>query len=107
MSFSGNTEIPFYFLDELVLRTPALPFTTLLTEEKISSLLKDADFLEAVYLASPVLYKECIRLNNGELHDIKEISKIRVSLSKYYQRMYSRCTPFALFSGCSFVVITL
>lgn len=95
--------LPFIFLDELVLRTPAIPFVSLLDEEKVDMLLSDPHFMEAVYLASPVLYAECTRLKNGRIQDEKEIRKIRTSLIKYYQRMYSRCTPFGLFSGCSLV----
>jgi thiopeptide-type bacteriocin biosynthesis protein len=53
------------------------------------------------YLASPVLYAECIKLKEGKIKTVKDIKKIRVSLIKYYQRMYSRCTPFGLFSGCA------
>lgn len=103
MSEQQNKELPFYFLNELVLRTPALPFRYTLTPEMITSLLQDVKFMEALYLASPVLYAECIRLNNREITDVKEIKKIRLSLTKYYQRMYSRCTPFGLFSGCAVV----
>ncbi len=93
--------LPFSFLDELVLRTPALPFVPLLDGSKADALIYDQDFMEAVYLASPVLYAECSRLVKGELTDAKEVRKVKTSLIKYYQRMYSRCTPFGLFSGCS------
>jgi lantibiotic biosynthesis protein len=95
--------LPFSFLDELVLRTPALSFVHLLDEAKADALINDQVFMEAVYLASPVLYAECTRLIKGELTNGKEIKKIRTSLIKYYQRMYSRCTPFGLFSGCALV----
>jgi lantibiotic biosynthesis protein len=103
MSHSANMKMPFTFLDELVLRTPAMPFVDFLDEEKIKTLLDDNNFMEAVYLASPVLHAECIRLKEDNTADEKEIKKVRTSLIKYYQRMYSRCTPFGLFSGCSLV----
>ncbi|MEQ1675788.1 MAG: lantibiotic dehydratase [Chitinophagaceae bacterium] len=103
MNQSAVAAWPFVFLEELVLRTPAIPFVNLVDEEKVNALVNDTDFLEAIYLGSPVLYAECIRLKNGTIQDVKEISKIRTSLIKYYQRMYSRCTPFGLFSGCSLV----
>lgn len=61
----------------------------------------DESFLEAVYLASPVLYDECVKLRSGEIRKPKDIAKIRASLIKYYERMFSRCTPFGLFSGCT------
>ena len=103
MSSPANSNMPFRFLDELVLRTPAVPFIHLPDEQQINNLLKEAGFMEAVYLASPVLYAECVRLKDGQITDAKEINKIRISLIKYYQRMYSRCTPFGLFSGCTLV----
>lgn len=101
MKENKTAALPFDFLDELVLRSPALPFSEGIDDTKIDALLHDEHFLEAVYLASPVLYNECIRLTNGQITEAKEIKKIRASLVKYYQRMYSRCTPFGLFSACS------
>lgn len=103
MSTVAAQALPFGFLDELVLRTPALPFVPQFDDNLPDKLLRDESFLEAVYLASPVLYAECLRLRNGQISDAKETRKIRVSLVKYYQRMFSRCTPFGLFSGCSLV----
>ena len=103
MSQPSGIASSFSFLDELVLRTPVLPFISQLDEGRINSLLTDGDFMEAVYLASPILYTECTKLRNGTIHDEGEIRKIRTSLIKYYQRMYSRCTPFGLFAGCSLV----
>lgn len=101
MTLSLQKNSQFWFRDELVLRTPALPIIENLNEEKIDHLLRDKNFMEAVYLASPGLYHECTRLINDELNDERKIRKIRTSLIKYYQRMYSRCTPFGLFAGCS------
>lgn len=103
MSKPAAESWPFYFLDELVLRTPALPFIPNPDQQKVNELLRDPSFLEAVYLASPVLHAEVQRLAEGSVTDEKEISKINASLIKYYQRMYSRCTPFGLFSGCALV----
>jgi lantibiotic biosynthesis protein len=103
MTEKGNREWPFRFKEELVLRTPALPFTSMPDETSIEELIQDENFLEAVYLASPVLYAECMRWKNRTVTDTKEIQKIKSSLVKYYQRMYSRCTPFGLFAGCSLV----
>lgn len=99
---SVKEDIHFWFRDELVLRTPALPFIENLSKEKIDALLQDNNFIEAIFLASPALYNECMRLKNDLTIDTKKIKKIRVPLIKYYQRMYSRCTPFGLFAGCSF-----
>jgi lantibiotic biosynthesis protein len=92
-----------HFTDELVLRIPALSFSSLQKEEDIKGLLYNLHFMEAVQLASPVLYRECMKWKGGLLADEKEVKKITASLAKYYQRMLSRCTPFGLFSGCTVV----
>ncbi len=57
--------------------------------------------MEALFLASPVLYEECRSLVEGDIPDLRGLRKIRQAVLKYYTRMYSRCTPFGLFSGCS------
>ena len=100
---AGKKTIPYKFSEQLILRTPALPLDDGITEKTIDDLLQDTSFLEAIYLASPVLFKECIKLNEGNITSEKEIQKLKLSLVKYYQRMSSRCTPFGLFSGCSVV----
>jgi lantibiotic biosynthesis protein len=91
------------FLDKLVLRVPALPYAADINPDKITELINDKAFLEAIYMASPVLYKECLKWKQGILTDDKEIGRIKTSLIKYYQRMCSRCTPFGLFAGCAIV----
>ncbi len=96
-------QLNMHFSDKLVIRTPALPFTRVSGDAAIETLLKDRHFMEAIELASPVLYKECMKRISGSLTDEKEIQRINNSLAKYYQRMYSRCTPFGLFSGCAVV----
>lgn len=93
--------IPYSFHSKLILRTPRLPLAAQIHEEHIQALLHDKSFLEAIYLASPVLYDECIKWKEGVLTDKKGIQKLIRSLSKYYTRMTSRCTPFGLFSGCA------
>ncbi len=101
MSETNHQPLPFYFAKGLLLRTPALPFVPVLDQEKIAALLNDPAFMEAIYMASPVLYRETIRLNQGAITEPKEKNRILSSLVKYYQRMYSRSTPFGLFSGCA------
>ncbi|HEU4555525.1 MAG TPA: lantibiotic dehydratase [Chitinophaga sp.] len=91
-----------YVFDErLVLRTPAYSLSTAVPD--LLPLLQDTAFLEAIYLASPVLYNACIKWRDGHLTNKKEIEKITRALNKYYTRMSSRCTPFGLFSGCAVV----
>ena len=95
---------PLYAFDErLVLRTPRYPLTVLNNGMDVQKLLHDNAFLEAIYLASPVLYEACIKWRDGHITGKKEIEKLSRSLFKYYIRMSSRCTPFGLFSGCSVV----
>ncbi len=89
------------FHPQVIARLPALPFDTEMPINIVEQLIQNAHFLEAIYLASPVLYNECIKYKKGEITDVKETHKIKQSIIKYYQRMYSRCTPFGLFSGCT------
>jgi lantibiotic biosynthesis protein len=93
--------IPYTFHNKLILRTPRLPLNAQTNGGHIQALLDDKSFLEAIYLASPVLYDECIKWKEGLLTDKKGVQKLIRSLSKYYTRMTSRCTPFGLFSGCA------
>lgn len=98
-----STKIPYIFSNGLILRTPAFPFIPAKSGEGAETMLQNEYFLEAIYLASPVLYDECVKLAGGQITDEKERTKILQSAMKYWQRMYSRCTPFGLFSGCSTV----
>jgi len=54
---------------------------------------------EAIYLSSPVLYKELNKLfkNPSSKKDNQQIS---YALNRYIYRMSTRCTPFGLFAGC-------
>jgi thiopeptide-type bacteriocin biosynthesis protein len=89
------------FDSRLIVRTPRLPLPRHISEIDLSALLSDASFLEALYLASPVLYEECIKWREGLITNRKEIEKLTRSIIKYYLRMSSRATPFGLFSGCA------
>jgi len=95
--------IPF---TNFVFRTPA--FSTdkwenyILDMEKGNNdnLLFDNYFLEAIFIASPILYDEILKYKEGRL-PIKEKGRLFSSLLRYLTRMSWRCTPFGLFSGCS------
>ncbi|MBC9935055.1 lantibiotic dehydratase [Chitinophaga qingshengii] len=69
-------------------------------------LMQDTYFMEALFLASPTLYEEAVRLRKDKGTVEKKGSKIVLSVLKYYIRMCTRCTPFGLFSGCSTGKIT-
>jgi thiopeptide-type bacteriocin biosynthesis protein len=96
-------DIPYLFDQQLVLRTPRFPLTEQVGRIDFTALLQDNAFLEALYLASPVLHDECIKWREGLITGKKDIDKLVRSVSKYYVRMSSRCTPFGLFSGCAVV----
>ncbi len=93
--------IPYSFYPGFVLRSPRCPMTVAITEDQIDNVLTDAAFLESIYLASPVLYNECIKYKNGQIKEVKDVQKLKKSVTKYYLRSVTRCTPFGLFSGCS------
>jgi lantibiotic biosynthesis protein len=88
------------FLNQLIVRTPSLPFNDDISEDFLKQLLDNATFVEALYLASPVLFQEAINWKDGKITDPKKLQKIPISIGKYYLRMCSRCTPFGLFAGC-------
>ena len=90
------------FHNSFVFRIPAFPFSGNVTSEKqLREIAKNEIFQEAIFIASPVLYNQMNVWLEGKLKDKKEISKIIFSLHKYYSRIYSRCTPYGLFAGCS------
>lgn len=89
----------YLFDDRVVLRTPRFPLTESISPENLLLLLQQQAFLEAIYLASPVLYDECIKWKEGRIQNPKDIHKLTRSLGKYFLRMSSRPTPFGLFSG--------
>jgi len=93
--------------NKYILRTPLFPtnyFFNLTKYEDISNedLIKEfynPIIKEAIYLASPILYKQLEKWSNKEIKDKKNIKKIRNSFLKYLSRMSSRPTPFGLFGG--------
>lgn len=91
------------FTSRLILRTPARPLTLAIDEASIRAALTDAGFMEAIYLASPVLHEECGKWQRGELTDPRKQTQLRHTLARYYARAGSRCTPFGLFAGCSLI----
>jgi lantibiotic biosynthesis protein len=95
--------IPYTFHNKLIMRTPQRPLQTSIGNENefLQKLLKDKNFLEALFLASPVLHEELLKYSKGATTDTKSIRKLTFSLAKYHLRMSSRCTPFGLFSGCA------
>ena len=94
--------VPYTFHANLFLRAPVKKLTQNLSQNfQLEKLLGDKEFLEAVFLASPVLHAALLKYAAGEMVAEKEVKKLQLSLAKYYLRMGSRCTPFGLFSGCA------
>jgi len=93
--------IPYKFHPGLVMRSPRFPLQTSIANLSLQQLSTDAMFMEALFLASPVLHAELLKFVQGKGGSEKEEKKLLRSVAKYYLRMSSRCTPFGLFSGCS------
>jgi thiopeptide-type bacteriocin biosynthesis protein len=73
-----------------------------LNEDAISELkkiLSDDTFMEALFFASTVLFKELKKWLAGDKCSNEELIKLLLALHKYYSRMCSRCTPFGTFAG--------
>lgn len=95
--------------DKYILRTPLLPvkyYLDLTQKETISDDELKKEFSnpaiqEAIYLASPILYKEIEKWSKNEIKNDKEKLKIRTSFLKYLSRLSARPTPFGLFAGSS------
>src|SRR5258708_17591925 len=93
--------IPYTFHPGLMARIPRHPFGPGMESFNLDHLTRDPAFMEAIFLASPVLHAELLKYQQGKIIDEKAITDLSFSLGKYYLRMRSRCTPLGLFSRCS------
>lgn len=102
------SQFPYHFFEEYVVRTPLFSHRNfqekadneVLSDLELREICNNAVFQEAIYLASPNLYRELKNWLDSE----KELSssqhqKLKNTILKYYIRMSTRCTPFGLFSG--------
>jgi hypothetical protein len=64
-------------------------------------LLKNMQFVEAIFIASPELYSQIQKWRKGTLKDQRKIEKIKFSILKYAARISTRSTPFGLFASCA------
>jgi lantibiotic biosynthesis protein len=99
-------DAPFRPFNTVVIRTPALSLHEAYSFPEDAAALfarfRDSSlFREAIFLASPELYKEVIKHLEKGGASAKEEEKMALSLLKYHNRMATRCTPFGLFAGCS------
>lgn len=88
-----------------IIRTPSLPYNNLnsilINRNTLLKQWENTYIQDAIYIASPILYKELNKLYSKGLDvDVKD-EKILLSFERYISRMSTRCTPFGLFAGCS------
>jgi len=100
-----ETETSYTIADNFLLRIPGMPLeilNELSCDESTESVLKKyfgmPKFREALLMASPDLFDQCIRWEAGALIN-GDAMKLHRSLLKYLVRMSSRATPFGLFAG--------
>jgi len=91
---------PFEFIESVIVRSPVYPYQPGAKIDDVYTLINDPFFLESIYIASPLLYDECVKLKQGQVKSSKEKEKIERSIYRYYIRMHTRSTPFGLFSTC-------
>ncbi|GAB2592029.1 lantibiotic dehydratase [Spirosoma areae] len=86
--------------DTAFVRIPAAGFSAIdkLDWTKLSEQLQHPAFLEALYIASPALYEEAIKLDFSR-HPAEKTRRLLYPLIKYLSRYATRCTPFGLFGG--------
>ncbi|MFA8300224.1 MAG: lantibiotic dehydratase family protein [Hyphomicrobiales bacterium] len=82
------------------LRTPVNSINKLDKETfTLEDFKNDKEFLQAVRLASPVLFEDYEKWEKGYLKDKKKEDHLLFSFMKYHIRSCMRCTPFGLFAG--------
>ena len=95
----------YQIFNQFLLRTPLFPLNRLERVSRDNSnfleVLKDNYFQEAVFIASPTLYRELLKYLEGYLTDKQEQERLLSALERYFSRMSTRCTPFGLFAACS------
>jgi hypothetical protein len=95
--------------NKYILRTPIfsinyffkLTQNEVISDEQLIHEFNNPVISEAIYLASPILYKEIEKWSKSKIRDEKEKKKIKNSFLKYLSRLSSRPTPFGLFAGSS------
>jgi len=96
---------------QAIIRTPLFTYEDLLPPDEdtfyltslLDSKLNDPVFLEALYWASPDIYRLAIDLKNGVIKAGKKKERLIHTLKKYIIRAGSRCTPYGLFAGCTVI----
>ena len=73
----------------------------LFSDEEFERMITDRTFRNAVFVSSPALAQELDRFLSGEMKKESKIEKLRAGVTKYLERMSTRCTPFGYFASCS------
>lgn len=88
-----------------VFRVPTISFDRLsdsfLNKGKLQELFDNEVVSEGIYLASPVLFDELMKLSQKKSISVKDYDRLILSFARYVSRMSTRCTPFGLFAGCA------
>lgn len=100
-------QFPYQFFDNFVVRTPLLSYKDFqetfseqsTNDEKMQKIFTNDTFREAIYLASPFLFREIEMWLSGKVLSRTDQNKLQNTILKYYSRISTRCTPFGLFSG--------
>lgn len=89
-----------------IIRTPLLPMDKIrhivsntITKKTLCQICSDKAVMEALFLASPSLYKEVLKWLECKMPNEKEENKVMQGLYRYFARMCTRCTPFGMFAG--------
>ena len=98
-------KIQYFPTNRVVLRMPLMPCNllnnVLFSDEEFERMITDRTFRNAVFLSSPALAQELDRFLSGEMKKESKIERLRAGLTKYVERMSTRCTPFGYFASCS------
>ena len=98
---------PYHFLNDFCLRTPLLSlnfYKSVFNENEIGSvelknLWQESNIKEALFLASPELYKQLAFYFDNERPKKERNDRLEQTFLKYIIRISSRCTPFGLFAS--------
>jgi len=88
----------YFYLNKVVIRTPTYSIKQLSGLQNYAELLADTSFLEALFISTPSLYNDFVRVE--EMTDLKKKKKVIGSVYKFYSRMCTRATPYGLFANC-------
>lgn len=100
-------KIQYFPTNRVLLRMPLLPCNVLnsllLSDKEFERMITDNSFKNAIFLSSPALAQELDRFLSGKMTKETKIERLKAGLTKYIERMSTRCTPFGYLASCSTV----